>query len=81
METGGASVSLSAQDLLNLASQKLLQIGEPALPASPSLSIQKTWQANAAGVNPKRADTFTYSIAVTNSGWKYSARTPSRRSA
>ena len=30
VETGGASVSMSAQDLLNLASQKLLEIGEPA---------------------------------------------------
>ncbi len=29
VETGGASVSLSAQDLLNLANLKLLQIGEP----------------------------------------------------
>jgi uncharacterized repeat protein (TIGR01451 family) len=68
VETGGGSVSVSAQDLLNLASQKLLQIGEPAPPASPSLSVQKTWQANVAGVNPKRGDVFTYSIAVTNSG-------------
>lgn len=31
METGGATVSLSAQDLLNLASLKLWQIGEPTL--------------------------------------------------
>ncbi|SPE18051.1 exported hypothetical protein [Candidatus Sulfotelmatomonas gaucii] len=30
VQTGGASVSLSAQDLLNLARQKLLAIGEPA---------------------------------------------------
>jgi hypothetical protein len=30
LETGGASVSISAQDLLNLARQKLLEIGEPA---------------------------------------------------
>ena len=30
VETGGASVSTSAQDLLNLASQKLLEIAEPA---------------------------------------------------
>jgi hypothetical protein len=30
VETGGASVSISAQDLLNLARQKLLEIGEPA---------------------------------------------------
>jgi hypothetical protein len=30
VETGGASVSLSAQDLLNLARQKLLEIAEPA---------------------------------------------------
>ena len=30
VETGGASVSTSAQDLLNLASQKLLEIGEPS---------------------------------------------------
>ena len=29
VETGGAIVSMSAQDLLNLASLKLLQIGEP----------------------------------------------------
>ena len=29
MGTGGASVSISAQDLLNLARQKLLEIGEP----------------------------------------------------
>jgi uncharacterized repeat protein (TIGR01451 family) len=64
----GATVAVSAQDLLNLASQKLLQIGEPALPPSPSLSIQKTWQAGVAGANPKRGDVFTYSIAVTNGG-------------
>jgi lysophospholipase L1-like esterase len=31
VETGGASVSTSAQDLLNLASRKLLEIAEPAL--------------------------------------------------
>jgi hypothetical protein len=30
VQTGGASVSLSAQDLLNLARQKLLAISEPA---------------------------------------------------
>jgi hypothetical protein len=30
VESGGASVSISAQDLLNPARQKLLQIGEPA---------------------------------------------------
>jgi len=30
VETGGASVSTSAEDLLNLASQKLLEIAEPA---------------------------------------------------
>ena len=30
VEAGGASVSTSAQDLLNLAGQKLLEIGEPA---------------------------------------------------
>jgi len=30
VETGGASVSLSAQDLLNQASQKLMAISEPA---------------------------------------------------
>ena len=30
VKTGGASVSISAQDLLNLASQKLLEICEPA---------------------------------------------------
>jgi len=30
VETGGASVSISAQDLLNLARQRLLEIGEPA---------------------------------------------------
>jgi hypothetical protein len=30
VETGGTSVSVSAQDLLNLARQKLLQIAEPA---------------------------------------------------
>ena len=30
MEAGGAIVSTSAQDLLNLASQKLLEISEPA---------------------------------------------------
>lgn len=30
MEAGGARVSVSAQDLLNLASEKLLEIGEPA---------------------------------------------------
>jgi hypothetical protein len=30
VETGGASVSISAQDLLNLARQKLLEIAEPA---------------------------------------------------
>ena len=29
METGGTSVSFSAQDLLNLATQKVLEIGEP----------------------------------------------------
>jgi len=40
VETGGATVALSAQDLLNLASQKLLLIGEPALPppAAPTLT-------------------------------------------
>jgi uncharacterized protein (TIGR03437 family) len=31
VETGGVSVSMSAQDLLNLASQKLFQIAEPGL--------------------------------------------------
>jgi len=31
VETGGATVSISAQDLLNLARQKLLEISEPAL--------------------------------------------------
>jgi len=31
VEASGASVSMSAQDLLNLASQKLLEIAEPAL--------------------------------------------------
>jgi uncharacterized protein (TIGR03437 family) len=31
VETSGATVALSAQDLLNLASSKLLQIGEPPL--------------------------------------------------
>jgi len=31
VETGGASVAMSAQDLLNLASSKLLQISEPPL--------------------------------------------------
>ena len=30
VEAGGVSVSISAQDLLNLARQKLLEIGEPA---------------------------------------------------
>jgi len=30
VQTGGATVSMSAQDLLNLASQKLFEIGEPA---------------------------------------------------
>lgn len=35
VETGGAAVSLSAQDLLNLATQKIFAIAEPALPARP----------------------------------------------
>ena len=38
VETSGASVAMSAQDLLNLASQKLLAISEP-LPAIPSGGI------------------------------------------
>jgi len=32
VETGGASVSISAQDLLNLARKKLLEISEPSRP-------------------------------------------------
>jgi len=32
VEAGGASVSISAQDLLNLARKKLLEISEPTRP-------------------------------------------------
>ena len=39
MEAGGATVSMTVQAQLNLASQKLLTIAEPALPAIPSGGI------------------------------------------
>jgi hypothetical protein len=35
VETGGSSMFTTAQDVLNLASQKLFQIAEPALPLWP----------------------------------------------
>jgi len=51
VETGGASVSMSAQDLLNLASQKLFEIGRPgagrrmnSTPISPSRDGSPTWR-------------------------------------
>ena len=68
LQPGGATVSMSVQDLLNLAAQKLGQIGEPAPPPAPSLSIRKTWQSAAPGLNPQRGAPFTYTITVANNG-------------
>jgi hypothetical protein len=50
VETGGASVAMSAQDLLNLASQKLLEIAEPALRLSAGrVLVTVDWQNQYSG--------------------------------
>ncbi|SPF43679.1 hypothetical protein SBA4_3080004 [Candidatus Sulfopaludibacter sp. SbA4] len=54
VETSGATVSMTAQDLLNLASQKLLSIAEPAIPAAASANP-------AAGSGTSGTFTFTFS--------------------
>jgi len=54
VETGGATVSMTAQALLNLASQKLLEMAEPTLPSPASAGP-------AAGSGSAGAFTFTFS--------------------
>jgi uncharacterized protein (TIGR03437 family) len=69
VETGGATVSMTAQDLLNLASQKLLSIAEPVLlpaidpngivPASSSIpTIQSGEWASIYGSNLAAGPTY-----------------------
>jgi len=54
VETGGATVSMTAQALLNLASQKLLEIAKPTLPAA-------TLAVPASGSGTSSTFTFTFS--------------------